>query len=268
MGKIAVLGLGLVGLPVAIAFGEKRPVLGFDSDPQRIRDLRNGCDSTHRVCSREIAGASQLAFSDAPEDLNKCAIFIVTSSASIDSSKPSDLSRLIKASETVGEVLKPGDVVIYESTVFPGGTEEVCVPVLERLSGLKFNEDFYLGYSPERVNPGDPGLNWTDVIKVTSGSTPAIAAEVDALYAEVVTAGTFMASSIKVAEAIKVIENIRRDRNVPVTNELLMILSRLGIDTQEVLEAAGTKEGFHCFKPGQTNGHGLDVDPYHLINTA
>lgn len=268
MRNIAVIGLGYVGLPLAVAFGEKRPVVGFDINAKRIGELQRGHDVTREVSSEELANASHLRCTDSLDDLKDCTVFIVTVPTPIDEFKTPDLTPLIKASETVGVVLKPGDIVIYESTVYPGATEEVCVPVLERLSGLKFNEDFYAGYSPERINPGDKEHRVTTIMKVTSGSTPAIAAEVDALYADIITAGTHKASSIKVAEAAKVIENTQRDLNIALMNELSMIFNRLGIDTHEVLAAAGTKWNFLPFKPGLVGGHCIGVDPYYLTHKA
>ncbi|MHA7925073.1 MAG: Vi polysaccharide biosynthesis UDP-N-acetylglucosamine C-6 dehydrogenase TviB [Marinobacter sp.] len=268
MRNIAVIGLGYVGLPLAVAFGEKRPVVGFDINAKRIGELQHGHDATREVSSEELANATHLRCTDSLDDLKDCTVFIVTVPTPIDEFKTPDLTPLIKASETVGVVLKPGDIVIYESTVYPGATEEVCVPVLERLSGLKFNEDFYAGYSPERINPGDKEHRVTTIMKVTSGSTPAIAAEVDALYADIITAGTHKASSIKVAEAAKVIENTQRDLNIALMNELSMIFTQLGIDTHEVLAAAGTKWNFLPFKPGLVGGHCIGVDPYYLTHKA
>lgn len=268
MKKIAVIGLGYVGLPLATAFGEKYPVVGFDINSKRISELRDGLDATREVTLEELATAEHLSFTDRLDDLADCSVFIVTVPTPIDEYKSPDLTPLVKASETVGKVLKPGDIVIYESTVFPGATEEVCVPVLERVSGLVFNEDFYAGYSPERINPGDKEHRVTTITKVTSGSTPAIAAEVDALYAGIITAGTHKASSIKVAEAAKVIENTQRDLNIALMNELAMIFARLGIDTHEVLAAAGTKWNFLPFRPGLVGGHCIGVDPYYLTHKA
>lgn len=268
MKKIAVIGLGYVGLPLAVAFGEKRRVVGFDINAKRIAELKQGEDFTREVSAEELAGASQLLFTDSLDDIADCTIFIVTVPTPIDDYKTPDLTPLVKASESVGKVLKAGDVVIYESTVYPGATEEVCVPVLERVSGLTFNEGFYAGYSPERINPGDREHRVTTIMKVTSGSTPAIADEVDALYASIITAGTHKASSIKVAEAAKVIENTQRDLNIALMNELAMIFARLGIDTHEVLAAAGTKWNFLPFKPGLVGGHCIGVDPYYLTHKA
>jgi len=268
MKKIAIIGLGYVGLPLAVAFGERRQVVGFDINTKRIAELRNGKDFTREVSLEEMAAADQLSFSDSLDDIADCTIFIVTVPTPIDDFKTPDLTPLVKASESVGKVLKVGDIVIYESTVYPGATEEVCVPVLERVSGLKFNADFYAGYSPERINPGDKEHRVTTIMKVTSGSTPAIAEEVDALYADIITAGTHKASSIKVAEAAKVIENTQRDLNIALMNELAMIFARLGIDTHEVLAAAGTKWNFMPFKPGLVGGHCIGVDPYYLTHKA
>ena len=268
MKKIAIIGLGYVGLPLAVAFGEKRPTVGFDINAERIAELKEGKDLTREVSAAELAATSQLSFTENLDDLSDCTVFIVTVPTPIDSYKTPDLTPLVKASENVGKVLKAGDIVIYESTVYPGATEEVCVPVLEEISGLKFNHDFYAGYSPERINPGDKEHRVTTITKVTSGSTPEIAQEVDALYANIITAGTHKASSIKVAEAAKVIENTQRDLNIALMNELAMIFARLGIDTQEVLAAAGTKWNFLPFKPGLVGGHCIGVDPYYLTHKA
>ncbi|MGB1951529.1 MAG: Vi polysaccharide biosynthesis UDP-N-acetylglucosamine C-6 dehydrogenase TviB [Marinobacter sp.] len=268
MKKIAVVGLGYVGLPLAAAFGEKREIVGFDISSKRIAELRDGVDFTREVSSEELAASSGLSFTDSVEGIRDCQIYIVTVPTPIDEFKSPDLTPLVKASESVGKVLKAGDIVIYESTVYPGATEEVCVPVLEKVSGLKFNQDFYAGYSPERINPGDKEHRVTTIMKVTSGSTPEIAEEVDALYADIITAGTHKASSIKVAEAAKVIENTQRDLNIALINELSMIFSRLKIDTHEVLAAAGTKWNFLPFKPGLVGGHCIGVDPYYLTHKA
>ncbi|KAA1174712.1 Vi polysaccharide biosynthesis UDP-N-acetylglucosamine C-6 dehydrogenase TviB [Marinobacter salinexigens] len=268
MKKIAVVGLGYVGLPLAAAFGEKRDVVGFDINAKRINELRKGIDFTREVSGEELAAAKGLSFSETVEGISECQIYIVTVPTPIDEFKTPDLTPLIKASETVGKVLNKGDIVIYESTVYPGATEEVCVPVLERVSGLTFNSDFYAGYSPERINPGDKEHRVTTIKKVTSGSTPTIADEVDALYAGIITAGTHKASSIKVAEAAKVIENTQRDLNIALMNELSMIFARLNIDTHEVLAAAGTKWNFLPFKPGLVGGHCIGVDPYYLTHKA
>lgn len=268
MKKIAVIGLGYVGLPLAAAFGEKRETVGFDINTRRIAELKEGVDFTREVSREELAAASGLSFVDNLESIRDCQIYIVTVPTPIDEYKTPDLTPLVKASESVGKVLKKGDIVIYESTVYPGATEEVCVPVLEKISGLTFNQDFYAGYSPERINPGDKEHRVTSIMKVTSGSTPEIADEVDALYASIITAGTHKASSIKVAEAAKVIENTQRDLNIALMNELSMIFARLKIDTHEVLAAAGTKWNFLPFKPGLVGGHCIGVDPYYLTHKA
>ncbi|SDO28680.1 Vi polysaccharide biosynthesis UDP-N-acetylglucosamine C-6 dehydrogenase TviB [Vreelandella arcis] len=268
MKKIAVIGLGYVGLPLAVAFGEKREVIGFDIKTKRIAELKQGVDITREVSIQELAAAGKLSFTASLDDVADCSVYILTVPTPIDEFKTPDLIPLMKASESVGKLLKAGDIVVYESTVYPGATEEVCVPVLEKMSGLTFNEDFYVGYSPERINPGDKNHRITTIKKVTSGSTPAIAEEVDELYANVITAGTHKASSIKVAEAAKVIENTQRDLNIALINELAMIFSRLGIDTHEVLAAAGTKWNFLPFKPGLVGGHCIGVDPYYLTHKA
>lgn len=268
MKKIAVIGLGYVGLPLAVAFGEKREIVGFDINAKRISELREGVDFTREVSREELASASGLSFTDNLDGIRDCQIYIVTVPTPIDAFKKPDLTPLVKASETVGKVLKKGDIVIYESTVYPGATEEVCVPVLEKMSGLRFNQDFFAGYSPERINPGDKEHRVTSIMKVTSGSTPDIADEVNALYASIITAGTHKASSIKVAEAAKVIENTQRDLNIALMNELSMIFARLKIDTHEVLAAAGTKWNFLPFKPGLVGGHCIGVDPYYLTHKA
>lgn len=265
---IAVIGLGYVGLPLAAAFGMKRRVIGFDINTTRVQQLRDGVDVTQEVSSKELAEVSLLSFTTELEDLRECSVFIITVPTPIDEFKAPDLTPLIKASETVGQVLKAGDIVIYESTVYPGATEEVCVPVLERVSGLVFNKDFFAGYSPERINPGDKEHRVTTIRKVTAGSTPEIAELVDQLYADVITAGTFKASSIRVAEAAKVIENTQRDVNIALMNELAMIFRRMNIDTHEVLAAAGTKWNFLPFKPGLVGGHCIGVDPYYLTHKA
>ncbi|KMQ75018.1 Vi polysaccharide biosynthesis UDP-N-acetylglucosamine C-6 dehydrogenase TviB [Marinobacter subterrani] len=268
MKKIAVIGLGYVGLPLAAAFGEKREVVGFDINGKRIADLKDGVDFTREVSREELAVSSGLSFTDDLEGIRDCQIYIVTVPTPIDEFKTPDLTPLVKASETVGRVLKKGDIVIYESTVYPGATEEVCVPVLEKVSGLVFNQDFFAGYSPERINPGDKEHRVATIMKVTSGSTPEIASEVDALYSSIITAGTHKASSIKVAEAAKVIENTQRDLNIALMNELSMIFARLKIDTHEVLAAAATKWNFLPFKPGLVGGHCIGVDPYYLTHKA
>jgi len=266
--KIAVVGLGYVGLPLAVEFGKKRPTVGFDINKQRIKELRDGHDRTLETTSEDLKSAVQLQYSEALIDLQDCQIFIVTVPTPIDKNKRPDLTPLIKASETVGKVLKKGDIVIYESTVYPGATEEDCVPVLEQNSGLKYNQDFFCGYSPERINPGDKVHTVTKIRKVTSGSNPEIAEEVDQLYKSIIVAGTFKASSIRVAEAAKVIENSQRDINIAFVNELAVIFQRMGIDTNEVLDAAGTKWNFLPFKPGLVGGHCIGVDPYYLTHKA
>lgn len=266
--KIAIVGLGYVGLPLAVEFGKKRSVVGFDIHQARIEALKSGQDHTLEVDESELASAKQLQFSHRAEDLQECQIFIVTVPTPIDEYRQPDLTPLIKASETIGKVLKKGDIVIYESTVYPGATEEDCVPVLERVSGLKFNQDFFAGYSPERINPGDKMHRVTNIRKVTSGSTPEIAQVVDALYNEIIVAGTHLAPSIRVAEAAKVIENTQRDVNIALINELALIFNKMGIDTQDVLEAAGTKWNFLPFRPGLVGGHCIGVDPYYLTHKA
>ncbi len=268
--KIAVIGLGYVGLPLAHAFSFKYPVVGFDIAQWRIEELRGGHDRTLELSDAQVkeAIANGMLFTDRLEDVGDCNVYIVTVPTPIDKHKNPDLTPLVKASESIGKVLKAGDIVIYESTVYPGCTEEVCVPILERVSGLKFNEDFFAGYSPERINPGDKEHTVTKIKKVTSGSTPEIAAKVDTLYASIITAGTHRAPSIKVAEAAKVIENAQRDINIAFVNELALIFERLGIDTLSVLEAAGTKWNFLPFRPGLVGGHCIGVDPYYLTYKA
>ena len=266
--KLAVVGLGYVGLPLAVEFGKRRPVLGFDINARRIDELREGRDHTLEVEPDELKSAAQLRFSAEAEALAEANVFIVTVPTPIDQYKQPDLTPLVRASETIGRVLKRGDIVIYESTVYPGATEEVCVPVLESVSGLRFNEDFYAGYSPERINPGDKQHRVANIRKVTSGSTPEAATLIDSLYAEIIVAGTHKAPSIKVAEAAKVIENTQRDVNIALINELALIFNRLGIDTQAVLEAAGTKWNFLPFRPGLVGGHCIGVDPYYLTHKA
>lgn len=266
--RIAVIGLGYVGLPLAVEFGKFYPTLGFDINKNRISQLEKGIDSTLEVSSGELLGSKQLVFSSSIDSLNTANVFIVTVPTPVDAVNRPDLTPLQKASETVGKVLKSGDIVIYESTVYPGATEEVCVPVLERMSGLKFNKDFFAGYSPERINPGDKVNTLTKIKKITSGSTPEIAEIVDSLYASIITAGTHKASSIKVAEAAKVIENTQRDLNIALVNELSVIFDRIGIDTLDVLEAAGSKWNFLPFRPGLVGGHCIGVDPYYLTHKA
>ena len=265
---LAIIGLGYVGLPLAVEFGKSQKVIGFDINSQRIGELQNGHDRTLEVSSAELQVANQLTFSSNLDDLAQASIFIVTVPTPVDDSNRPDLTPLIKASTTVGQVLKPGDIVIYESTVYPGATEEVCVPVLERVSGLTFNADFFCGYSPERIVPGDKVNTLTTIKKITSGSTPAVAEEIDALYGAIIKAGTHKASSIRVAEAAKVIENTQRDLNIALMNELSVLFERLGIDTLEVLEAAGTKWNFLPFRPGLVGGHCIGVDPYYLTHKA
>ena len=266
--NVAVIGLGYVGLPLAIEFGKKRAVVGFDINQPRIAALQAGHDSTLEVSDVEMAEAAQLSYTSNMDDLKDCNVFIVTVPTPIDDFKRPDLTPLIKASETIGQVLKKGDIVIYESTVYPGATEEDCVPVLERVSGLVFNQDFYAGYSPERINPGDKEHRVTNIKKVTAGSTPEIADIVDALYNEIITVGTHKAKSIRVAEAAKVIENTQRDVNIALINELALIFNKMGIDTEAVLEAAGTKWNFLPFRPGLVGGHCIGVDPYYLTHKA
>lgn len=266
--QIGVIGLGYVGLPLAVAFGTKQPVVGFDVDPKRIAQLTEGHDVTGETSAEALASASQLSLSADPEQLRLCQVFIITVPTPINADKQPDLSPLIAASETVGKYMPKGAIVIYESTVYPGATEDDCVPVLEQYSGLTFNQDFWVGYSPERINPGDKQRQLPDIVKVTSGSTPEIADFVDQLYASVIRAGTYRASSIRVAEAAKVIENTQRDLNIALVNELAIIFNRLGIDTQEVLEAAGTKWNFLPFRPGLVGGHCIGIDPYYLTYRA
>jgi UDP-N-acetyl-D-galactosamine dehydrogenase len=266
--KLAIIGLGYVGLPLAVEFGRRRPVVGFDINQRRIDELKSGKDLTLEASTEELAAARQLIYTTALDDLGACNCYIVTVPTPIDEYKRPDLTPIIKASETVSKVLKKGDIVIYESTVYPGCTEEDCVPILERYSGLKFNQDFYCGYSPERINPGDKEHRVTTIKKVTSGSTPEIANLVDALYNEIITAGTHKAESIKVAEAAKVIENTQRDLNIALINELAIIFNKMGIDTESVLKAAGSKWNFLPFRPGLVGGHCIGVDPYYLTHKA
>ena len=266
--KIALIGLGYVGLPLAVEFGKKRTVVGFDINQSRINDLKNGNDLTLETTDQELKDAVHLTYTTNLEDVKDCTVFIVTVPTPIDKHKRPDLAPLEKASESIGSILKNGDIVIYESTVYPGATEEICVPILEDRSGLNFNKDFYCGYSPERINPGDKEHRVTTIKKVTAGSTPEIATEVDELYQEIITAGTHKASSIKVAEAAKVIENTQRDVNIALINELALIFNKLGIDTESVLEAAGTKWNFLPFRPGLVGGHCIGVDPYYLTHKA
>ena len=266
--KVAVIGLGYVGLPLAVEFGKKYQTLGFDINQARINELNNGSDSTLEVSDEELAETTNLSYSCQPEDLRSANVYIVTVPTPIDQHKQPDLTPLIKASEMLGKIVSKNDIIIYESTVYPGATEEACIPVVEKVSGLVFNKDFYAGYSPERINPGDKEHRVTNILKVTSGSTPEIATIVDDLYRSIITAGTHKASSIKVAEAAKVIENTQRDVNIALINELSIIFNKLGIDTLEVLEAAGTKWNFLPFRPGLVGGHCIGVDPYYLTHKA
>jgi UDP-N-acetyl-D-galactosamine dehydrogenase len=266
--KLAIIGLGYVGLPLAVEFGKIRSVLGFDINLKRIAQLKEGRDLTQETEPEQLQAATNLSFIANSDDLRGCNCFIVTVPTPIDRYKRPDLGPLIKASETVGKVLKTGDIVIYESTVYPGCTEEDCVPVLEKFSGLKFNQHFYCGYSPERINPGDKTHRLPNIQKVTSGSTPEVADLVDQIYRQIITAGTHKASSIKVAEAAKVIENTQRDVNIALINEFALIFNKIGIDTEEVLQAAGSKWNFLPFRPGLVGGHCIGVDPYYLTHKA
>jgi UDP-N-acetyl-D-galactosamine dehydrogenase len=266
--RIGVIGLGYVGLPLAVEFGRKYPTIGFDLNEKRIAELRDGIDVTREVDGDELGQATMLECSSEPDRLADCTYFIVTVPTPIDSAKRPDLEPLRMASKTVGSYLKRGDIVVYESTVYPGTTEEVCVPILEEVSGLSFNDDFFCGYSPERINPGDRNHRLADIVKITSGSTPSTANKVDALYRTIISAGTFPASSIKVAEAAKVIENTQRDVNIALINELALIFNRLEVSTREVLEAAATKWNFLPFSPGLVGGHCIGVDPYYLTHKA
>ena len=266
--KIAIIGLGYVGLPLAVEFGKKVPVMGFDIHQKRIDELQSGQDHTLEVSPKELKQATHLSYTTNLQQLADCNFFIVTVPTPIDEFKQPDLTPLVKASESIARVLKKGDVVVYESTVYPGATEEVCIPVLEKNSGLKFNQDFYAGYSPERINPGDKLHRVTNILKITSGSTPAVADYVDQVYNLVIEAGTHKAASIKVAEAAKVIENTQRDVNIALINELALIFNKMGIDTEAVLEAAGTKWNFLPFRPGLVGGHCIGVDPYYLTHKA
>ncbi len=266
--KLAIIGLGYVGLPLAIEFGKYRPVIGFDINQARIEELKSAQDHTLEASPEELMAATHLSYTTELDDLRACNCYIVTVPTPIDKHKRPDLTPLIQASETIGKVLKVGDIVIYESTVYPGATEEDCVTVLENFSGLTFNKDFFAGYSPERINPGDKDHRVTTIKKVTSGSTPEIADVVDSLYNEIITAGTHKAPSIKVAEAAKVIENTQRDINIALINELALIFNKLGIDTEAVLQAAGSKWNFLPFRPGLVGGHCIGVDPYYLTHKA
>ena len=266
--KIGIIGLGYVGLPLAVEFGKQYSVVGFDVKQQRIDELCLGRDRTLEVSKEDLAAATQLSFTSSPDELSECTVYIVTVPTPVDQYKRPDLTPLLRASETVGAVLKRGDLVVYESTVYPGCTEEECVPVLENSSGLVFNKDFFCGYSPERINPGDKKHTVTQIKKVTSGSTPEAACRVDDLYKSVIAAGTHLADSIKTAEAAKVIENTQRDINIAFVNELALIFEKMGIDTLSVLEAAGTKWNFLPFRPGLVGGHCIGVDPYYLTHKA
>ena len=266
--SIAVVGLGYVGLPLAVEFGRKRTVIGFDTNDVRIKELNEGLDRTLETTDKELNDAVYLSYTNNLEDLRDCNIYIITVPTPIDHDKNPDLTPLVKASKAIGSILKTGDIVIYESTVYPGATEEICVPILEEQSGLLFNNDFFCGYSPERINPGDKDHRITTIRKVTSGSTPEIAKKIDKLYQEIITEGTYMANSIKVAEAAKVIENTQRDVNIALINELSLIFNELDIDTESVLEAAGTKWNFLPFRPGLVGGHCIGVDPYYLTHKA
>lgn len=266
--RIGIIGLGYVGLPLAVEFGQHFPTFGLDINQTRIRELQAGTDNTLEVTAEELRQAHQLRYTNSPEDLANCNVYIITVPTPVDEYKRPDFAPLIGASTTVGRLLKPGDVAIYESTVYPGATEEVCVPILERESGLRFNSDFFAGYSPERINPGDKEHRLTTIRKITAGSTPQAAEFVDALYRSIITAGTHPASSIRVAEAAKVIENTQRDVNIALINELALLFNRLGIDTEEVLLAAGSKWNFLPFRPGLVGGHCIGVDPYYLTHKA
>jgi UDP-N-acetyl-D-glucosamine/UDP-N-acetyl-D-galactosamine dehydrogenase len=266
--KIGIVGLGYVGLPLAVEFGKHFETIGFDVKPERVRALASGRDVTREVTRNELRASTRLRFTTQVEELRSCGVMIVTVPTPIDTYKRPDLTPLIRASEAIASVLKRGNVVIYESTVYPGCTEEICVPILERDSGLKFNRDFFAGYSPERINPGDKEHRLSSIRKVTSGSTPEVARFVDQLYGSIIRAGTHMASSIRVAEAAKVIENTQRDVNIALVNELALIFKRLGIDTEEVLQAAGSKWNFLGFRPGLVGGHCIGVDPYYLTHKA
>lgn len=266
--RIAVIGLGYVGFPLAVTFGAVYPTLGFDVDEARVDELRRGVDRTRQVTPYELAAATRLEYSSDPASLKNCNFYVVAVPTPLDANKDPDLEPLRKASATVGRAIGTGDVVVFESTVYPGATEEVCIPIIEEVSGLTYNRDFYAGYSPERINPGDLERRVTDILKVTSGSTPEAAALVDTVYGRVIRAGTHRASSIRVAEASKVIENTQRAVNIALVNELAMLFGRLGLDTQEVLEAAGTKWNFLPFKPGLVGGHCIGIDPYYLTHKA
>lgn len=266
--RLAIIGQGYVGLPLAVEFGKKYPTIGFDINQQRVEELRQGIDKTLEVESEELKNAQHLTYTSDLEDIKSSNIYIVTVPTPIDDNKAPDLTPLRKASQAIANVITKGDIVIFESTVYPGATEEVCIPIIEKESGLKFNVDFFAGYSPERINPGDKVYTLTKILKITSGSTPEVADKIDALYASIITAGTHKASSIKVAEAAKVIENTQRDLNIAIINEFAKIFNKLDIDTEEVLNAAGTKWNFLKFKPGLVGGHCISVDPYYLTHKA
>ncbi len=266
--RIAIIGLGYVGLPLTVEFGKQRDVVGFDIDPRRVAELHEGHDRTLETDAADLRAAAQVRYTEKTDDLRDCDVFIVTVPTPIDAEQHPDLGPLRRVSEMLATVLKRGDIVIYESTVYPGTTEEICVPILEQGSGLKFNEDFFCGYSPERINPGDRKRPLTSIVKLTSGSTPEVADFVDKLYASIITAGTYRAPSIRVAEAAKVIENVQRDVNIALINELALIFDKLGIDTMDVLEAAGTKWNFLPFRPGLVGGHCIGVDPYYLMHKS
>ena len=266
--QISVIGLGYVGLPLAVEFGKIRDVVGFDINNERIKELNRGIDSTLEVNNDELKNAKKLSFTNKLDNISDCNVFIVTVPTPIDSNKLPELNPLIKASKSIGKILKRGDIVIYESTVYPGATEEECVPILEKISGLVFNKDFFVGYSPERINPGDKEHRLTNIVKVTSGSTPQVADFIDNLYSSIIAAGTHKAPSIRVAEAAKVIENTQRDLNIALINELSVIFNKMNIDTEDVLKAAGTKWNFLNFRPGLVGGHCIGVDPYYLTYKA
>ena len=266
--SIGIIGLGYVGLPLAVEFGKKFKTLGFDINDLRVTELKNGFDSTLECTKQELTEAHKLEYSSQMEDLRRCNVYIITVPTPIDAHNQPDLDPIVKASEMIGEVIEANDIVIYESTVYPGATEETCIPAVERVSGLRFNKDFFAGYSPERINPGDKEHRVTNILKVTSGSTAEVAETIDQLYQSIITAGTHKASSIKVAEASKVIENTQRDMNIALINEFSIIFNKLGIDTLEVLEAAGTKWNFLPFRPGLVGGHCIGVDPYYLTHKA
>ncbi len=265
---IAVIGLGYVGLPLAVEFSKKRKVIGYDINKSRITDLEKGIDITGELNKKELEEELSITYTTKLDDLKECSIFIITVPTPIDKNKKPDLTPLENSSRSIGKIIKKNDIIIYESTVYPGATEEICVPILEKESGLKFNKDFYCGYSPERINPGDKEHKITNIKKITSGSTPEIATEIDELYKEIIIAGTHKTSSIKIAEAAKVIENTQRDLNIALINELSLIFNKLGIDTESVLKAAGTKWNFLPFRPGLVGGHCIGVDPYYLTHKA